>query len=50
MTQPTATLANGQQLAYWTRDAVMDRLGPDPELDYVRLNISARKPVGGDGD
>lgn len=26
MTQPTATLANGQQLAYWTRDAVMDRL------------------------
>ena len=24
-------------------DAVMDRLGPDPELDYVRLNISARK-------
>ncbi|MFN8152361.1 MAG: methyltransferase domain-containing protein [Solirubrobacterales bacterium] len=31
-------------------DAVMDRLGPDPELDYVRLNISARKPVGGDGD
>jgi hypothetical protein len=24
-------------------DAVMGRLGPDPELDYVRLNISARK-------
>lgn len=24
-------------------DAVMDRLGPDPELDYVRLDISARK-------
>lgn len=24
-------------------DAVLDRLGPDPELDYVRLNISARK-------
>lgn len=24
-------------------DAVMERLGPDPELDYVRLNISARK-------
>ncbi len=23
--------------------AVMDRLGPDPELDYVRLNIAARK-------
>ncbi len=26
-------------------DAVMERLGPDPELDYVRLNISARKPA-----
>lgn len=25
-------------------DAVIERLGPDPELDYVRLNISARKP------
>lgn len=25
-------------------DAVMERLGPGPELDYVRLNISARKP------
>lgn len=25
-------------------DAVMTRLGPDPELDYVRLNISARRP------
>jgi trans-aconitate 2-methyltransferase len=24
-------------------DEVMDALGPDPELDYVRLNISARK-------
>ncbi len=24
-------------------DEVMERLGPDPELDYVRLNISARK-------
>jgi trans-aconitate 2-methyltransferase len=24
-------------------DELMDRLGPDPELDYVRLNISARK-------
>ncbi len=24
-------------------DGVLDRLGPDPELDYVRLNISARK-------
>ncbi len=24
-------------------DAVLERLGPDPELDYVRLNISARK-------
>ncbi|MCB0876581.1 MAG: hypothetical protein KDB46_10350, partial [Solirubrobacterales bacterium] len=24
-------------------DAVTDRLGPDPELDYVRLNISARR-------
>ncbi len=24
-------------------DAVMDRLGPEPELDYVRLDISARK-------
>ncbi len=24
-------------------DAVMERLGGDPELDYVRLNISARK-------
>ena len=24
-------------------DAVLDLLGPDPELDYVRLNISARK-------
>jgi trans-aconitate 2-methyltransferase len=24
-------------------DEVMDRLGPDPELGYVRLNISARK-------
>lgn len=24
-------------------DAVMDRLGADPELDYVRLDISARK-------
>jgi len=23
-------------------DAVMERLRPDPELDYVRLNISAR--------
>ena len=27
-------------------DGVMERLGPEPELDYVRLNISARK---GDG-
>lgn len=26
MTPPTATLANGQQLAYWTRDAVWERL------------------------
>lgn len=26
-------------------DAVMARLGPEPELDYVRLNISARKRV-----
>ncbi len=25
-------------------DAVLERLGPEPELDYVRLNISARKP------
>ncbi len=25
-------------------DAVMARLGPEPELDYVRLNISARRP------
>ncbi len=24
--------------------AVMERIGPDPELDYVRLNISARRP------
>jgi len=24
-------------------DAVVERLGPEPELDYVRLNISARK-------
>ncbi len=24
-------------------DAIMERLGPEPELDYVRLNISARK-------
>jgi trans-aconitate 2-methyltransferase len=24
-------------------DAVLERLGPEPELDYVRLNISARK-------
>ncbi|MFN8113745.1 MAG: methyltransferase domain-containing protein [Solirubrobacterales bacterium] len=24
-------------------DLVMERLGPDPELDYVRLDISARK-------
>jgi trans-aconitate 2-methyltransferase len=24
-------------------EAVMDRLGPDPELDYVRLNVSARR-------
>jgi trans-aconitate 2-methyltransferase len=24
-------------------EAVMDRLGPEPELDYVRLDISARK-------
>jgi trans-aconitate 2-methyltransferase len=24
-------------------DAVVDRLGPEPELDYVRLNISARR-------
>lgn len=28
-------------------DAVMERLGADPELDYVRLNISARKPAAG---
>lgn len=27
-------------------DAVMDRLGPEPELDYVRLNISATKEGG----
>jgi trans-aconitate 2-methyltransferase len=26
-------------------DAVMERLGPEPELDYVRLNISATKPA-----
>lgn len=26
-------------------DAVMERLGPEPELDYVRLNISATKPT-----
>jgi hypothetical protein len=25
-------------------DDVMEALGPDPELDYVRLNISARRP------
>jgi len=25
-------------------EAVLERVGPDPELDYVRLNISARKP------
>jgi len=24
-------------------DAVTERLGPDPVLDYVRLNISARR-------
>lgn len=27
-------------------DAVLERLGSEPELDYVRLNISARKPAG----
>lgn len=26
-------------------DAVLERLGPEPELDYVRINISARKPA-----
>ena len=25
-------------------DEVMDELGPEPELDYVRLNISATRP------
>jgi len=27
-------------------DAIMERLGPEPELDYVRLNISATKRGG----
>jgi len=26
-------------------EAVIERLGPEPELDYIRLNISARKGV-----
>lgn len=26
-------------------DAVMERLGPEPELDYVRLDISAQRPA-----
>ena len=34
-------LPEGKRAAYL--DAVLERLGPDPELDYVRLNISARK-------
>lgn len=34
-------LPEGLRVAFL--DAVAGRLGPDPELDYVRLNISARK-------
>lgn len=35
------------QLSAELLDAVMARLGPEPELDYVRLNISARRPAEG---
>jgi trans-aconitate 2-methyltransferase len=34
-------LSEDQRVAFL--EAMMERLGPDPELDYIRLNISARK-------
>ncbi len=33
----------GERLRAELLDAVLERLGPDPELDYVRLEISARR-------